>query len=415
MNKNPYEILGVAKNATDADIKKAYHKLVLKYHPDKNAGDKGAEEKFKEVNNAFDILKDPQKRAAYDQFGAAAFGAGNGASAGTGGFGGNPFGNGNFEFHFGGDNINLQEMMDRMFRDIGGGFGPSPFGAEASADDIMEQMRGGRNRGGRAGSARRQSPEFRGRDMLHTVVIDLRDAFFGKTEKIKFTANVKCETCQGFGTADGKSAPVCERCAGTGYVRSRGGIFAMETVCPECHGTGRTIKNPCKSCDGAGIVSKTRELEVKIPAGVTDGARLRLAGQGESGPLGGAAGDFYIDVRIRPDSRFERSGDDLIMRATIPFATLALGGEVDIETIDDKKVGVKIPAGTQVGEQLRVRGLGMRHQVPHNFAMQNLRDDKRGDLYLVIGTEVPKKLSEKQKSALEEFSGAAPKKRRRIF
>jgi len=399
MNKNPYEILGVAKNASDDEIKKAYHKLVLRYHPDKNPGDKAAEEKFKEVNNAFDILKDPQKRAAYDRFGPSAFAGGNGASAGTGnpfGAGGNPFGGGanGFEFNFG-DGIDLGEMMEEMMRGMGAGGGFSGFTAGSSP---FAKATGDR-RGG--------AQEFRGRDMLHTLTIDLRDAFFGKTETIKFSTNVKCETCGGHGTADGKPAPVCDRCGGTGFIRTSRGFFATESQCPECNGIGRVLKHPCKTCDGSGVVNKQREIKVKIPAGVNDGTRLRLAGSGEAGPLGGQPGDFYVDVRVRPDKIFARDGDDLHRRASVPFATLALGGEIDIKTIDDKDVSVKIPAGTQVGEQMRMRGLGM--------PVSGRATAGRGDLYLEIGTEVPKKLSEKQRAALSEFAGDAPKKKRGIF
>jgi len=383
--KNPYEILGVAAGASDAEIKKAYHRLVLKHHPDKNAGDKAAEEKFKEVNNAFDILKDPQKRAAYDRFGASAFAGGNGASSGAGDFRGNPFG-GAGGFNFGGDFGDMSEMMEEMLRSAG-------FGG----------MGGGRGRG-----ARRQQ-EIRGRDLLHQVVISLREAFTGKTETVKFSTNAKCEKCSGHGTADAKAAPSCAACGGSGYVLTQRGFFRVESPCPDCHGIGRRIDKPCAACD-AGVINKQREIEVKIPAGVSDGARLRLAGQGEAAPLGGAAGDFYIDVRIRPDKVFEREGDDLYMTATVPFATLALGGEIEIDTIDDKKLSVKIAGGTQVGERLRMKGQGMP------FASASLRrDSARGDLYLDIGTEVPKKLSEKQKMALEEFAGMESKKKRGIF
>ncbi|MCL1902228.1 MAG: molecular chaperone DnaJ [Alphaproteobacteria bacterium] len=385
MNKNPYEVLGVARDANDADIKKAYHKLVMKHHPDKNPGDKSAEEKFKEINNAFDVLKDPQKRAAYDRFGAGAFAGGNGASAGAGG---NPFGAGGFEFNFGGagfDGMNLNDVVEEMMRSMGGGFGFNT---------------------GAGGGGRQSAATFRGRDMLHTVVIDLRDAYFGKTETVKFSTNVKCEKCSGHGTTDGKPAPECARCGGSGVVRTRSGFFANESVCQECGGTGRNIKNPCKQCDASGVVHKQKEIEVKIPAGIEDGARLRLSGQGEAGPLGGQPGDFYIDVRIRPDKTFERAGADLYTRASVPFNILALGGEIEIKTIDDKNVSVKISSGTQVGERLRMRGLGM--PISGRASVTG-----RGDLYIDITTEVPKKLSEKQKKALEEFAGTTPARKKR--
>lgn len=366
MNKNPYEVLGVARDATDADIKKAYHKLVMKYHPDKNPGDKSAEEKFKEVNNAFDILKDPQKRAAYDRFGDAAFAGGTGASAGAG-FGGNPFGNGSFHFNMGGG-------------DMGG-----------MEDILREAMRGFGFGGGFGGDTPRQQ---RGRDLLDEVVIDLKDAYFGTTHTVKFTSATKCEKCGGNGTADGKPAPKCSTCGGTGYVHARQGFFAVETPCPDCNGLGKKIDKKCSACDGTGTVNKQRTLDVKIPAGVMDGARLRMAGMGEAAPHGGESGDFYLDIRIRPNKTFERIGNDLLMHMDLDFATLALGGEIEIETIDEKKLSVKIPSGTQVGERLRVRTHGM----------PNGRGGF-GDLYIEIGITIPKKLTEKQKKALSEFAG----------
>lgn len=372
MNKNPYEVLGIAKDASDADIKKAYHKLVMKYHPDKNPGDKTAEEKFKEINNAFDILKDPQKRAAYDRFGDAAFAGGNGASAGNG-FNGNPFGNGNFHFNMGGDMGGMEDILREAMR--GFGFGGAGFGENGHA-------------------------QHRGRDLLDEVVIDLKDAFFGTTHTVKFTSNVKCEKCDGNGTADGKPAKPCSTCSGTGYVHARQGFFAVETPCPDCQGLGKKIDKKCSACDGSGTVNKQRTLDVKIPAGVMDGARLRMPGMGEAAPHGGTAGDFYIDIRIRPDKKFERIGNDLLMHADLDFTTLALGGEIEIETIDDKKLSVKIPSGTQVGEKLRVRGHGM----PTGRG-------GFGDLYIEIGITIPKKLTEKQKKALAEFSDIKPAKK----
>ena len=366
MNKNPYEVLGVAKDASDADIKKAYHKLVMKYHPDKNPGDKSAEEKFKEVNNAFDILKDPQKRAAYDRFGDAAFAGGNGASAGAG----NPFGNGFAGFAGGAG-------MDDILREAMRGFGFDGFGGF----------------GGRGATAQQ-----RGRDLLDTVTISLKDAFFGTTHTVSFSSNVTCDKCDGHGTADGKPAPVCPRCGGSGVVQARQGFFAVETQCPECNGLGHKISKKCSKCDGMGTVHKQRTLDVKIPAGVEDGARLRLAGQGEAGQNGAPAGDFYIDVRVQPDDKFERVGNDLILKTDVPFTTLALGGEIDVETIDDKKLSVKIAAGTQIGARLRVKGHGMPNP---------RRSGSFGDLYIEIAMTVPTKLTDKQKKALEEFAGNA--------
>ncbi len=373
MNKNPYEVLGVARDASDADIKRAYHKLVMKYHPDKNPDDKSAEEKFKEVNNAFDILKDPQKRAAYDRFGDAAFAGGNGASAGAGFGGGNPFGG----FGFGGG-----AGMEDILREAMRGFGFDGFG------------------GGGAGASRGGAANNRGRDLLDEVVIDLRDAFFGKTHNVKFTTNVECEKCHGTGTADGKPAPTCPRCGGRGFVHTQQGFFAMQTPCPECNGLGHKIDKKCSQCDGTGTNQKSRTLDVKIPAGIEDGARLRLSGQGEAGAFGAPAGDFYLDVRVRPDKTFERMGNDLVMRMDVPFTTLALGGEIEIKTIDDKTLAVRVPAGTQVGERLRVRGHGMP---THRGGF--------GDLYIEINMRVPTKLSEKQKKILSEFADTKSEKK----
>ena len=375
MNKNPYEVLGVAKNANDDEIKKAYHKLVMKYHPDRNPGDKDAEEKFKEVNNAFDILKDPQKRAAYDRFGDAAFGAGNGASAGFGG--GNPFGGaGGFHFDMGGG-AGMEDILREAMRGFGfGGFG--------------DDMGGGR--------ARQQ----RGRDLLDSVTIDLKDAYFGTTHTVNFSSNVECDKCHGFGTSDGKEAPVCPRCHGAGVVQGRQGFFAVEMPCPECNGLGHKIDKKCSKCDGTGAINKQRTLEVKIPAGVEDGTRLRLGGQGEAGQNGAPSGDFYIDVRVRPDNRFERDGNDLIMRVDVPFTTLALGGEIEIETIDSKKLSVNVSSGTQVGDRLRVRGHGMPNA---------RRVGSYGDLYIEVAMRVPTKLTDKQKKILSEFADTKPAKK----
>jgi len=346
--------------------------LVMKYHPDKNPGDKTAEEKFKEVNNAFDILKDPQKRAAYDRFGDAAFAGGNSASAG-GGFNGNPFGNGNFHFNMGGDMGGMEDILREAMR--GFGFGGAGFGENGHA-------------------------QHRGRDLLDEIVIDLKDAFFGTTHTIKFTSAVKCDKCDGNGTSDGKPAPACPTCGGTGFVHARQGFFAVETPCPDCNGLGKKIDKKCSACDGSGTLNKQRTLNVKIPAGVMDGARLRMAGMGEAAPNGGTPGDFYVDIHVRPDKRFERVGNDLLMHMDLNFATLALGGEIEVETIDDKKLSVKIPSGTQVGEKLRVRGHGM----PTGRG-------GFGDLYIEIGITIPKKLTEKQKKALAEFSDTKPSKK----
>lgn len=362
MNKNPYEVLGVARDASDTDIKKAYHKLVVKYHPDKNPGDSTAEEKFKEINNAFDILRDPQKRAAYDRYGDAAFAGGNGASAGMGG---NPFGNGAFHFDMGGG-----AGMDDILREAMRGFGFDGFGERTA------------------------SAQQGGRDLLDEVQITLKEAYFGKTHTIKFASNIKCEKCNGYGTSDGRQPNTCQKCRGTGFVHTQRGFFAMQTPCPDCNGTGYKIDKKCSACGGDGTVRKNRTLDVKIPAGIEDGARLRLSGQGEAGQNGGHSGDFYLDVRVLPDKIFERHGNDLLMRVDVPFTTLALGGEIEVVTIDDRKLSVKISAGTQIGEKLRLRGNGMPTH----------RSGMFGDLYIEISTHIPEKLTDKQRKILMEFS-----------
>ncbi|MCQ2574665.1 MAG: molecular chaperone DnaJ [Alphaproteobacteria bacterium] len=368
MNKDPYEVLGISREATDADIKKAYHKLVLKYHPDRNPGDKEAEEKFKDINNAFDILKDPQKRAAYDRFGNSAFAGGNGADAGFGG--GNPFGNGAFHFNMGGDG------MEDILREAMRGFGFGDFGG---------------------GHSHKQQ---KGRDLLDEVVIDLRDAYFGTTHTVKFSSNVKCEKCNGHGTFDGKPAEKCKTCNGSGYIHTRQGFFAMETPCPDCNGLGKKINKKCHECDGIGTTNKQRTLDVKIPAGIMDGSRLRMPGMGEAAPNGRTPGDFYLDVHIRPNNIFERIDNDLLIHKDVDFAILALGGEIEVQTIDDKSLTVKIQSGTQVGDKLRIRGHGMPNG-RGNF----------GDLYIEIGITIPKHLSEKQKKALSEFAAVKTDKK----
>ncbi|MDR0319143.1 MAG: molecular chaperone DnaJ [Rickettsiales bacterium] len=361
MAQDFYEILGVQKGASESDIKKAYHKLVMKYHPDKNPGDKSAEAKFKEVSNAYDILRDPQKRAAYDQFGHAAFQGGNGASAGAGG---NPFGG------FGGFDFNS------------GGFGDM-------FEDIFSQM----GFGGRQTRARQADNS--GRDLLHEVRISLADAFHGKTVEVKFNTNVACEKCGGMGTANGGEAPSCHTCGGSGTVRKSNGFFAVDAACPDCGGLGKKIDRKCAACSGTGAKRAARSIQVKIPAGVSTGARLRVSGQGEAGMLGARAGDLFVDITVERDKHFSRDGSDLLINLSVPFATLALGGSVVVRGIDGKDMDVKIPAGTQVGAKLRVKGNGMPELG---------RAGSRGDLYINIKTDVPTRLSSKQKELLASFA-----------
>lgn len=356
---NPYEVLGVDKTATDAEIKKAYHKLVMKYHPDKNPNDKQAEEKFKEVNNAFEILKDPQKRSAYDRYGDSAF-ANNGA--GSSGFEG---------FGFGGMN------MEDILKEAMGGFGFGGFNTKHSS---------------------RSDTKRRGRDLLDEVEITLKEAYFGTTHTINFSSNVVCEHCNGYGTKNGKEPPKCSRCKGTGTIHTQRGFFSFEGTCPDCNGSGFVIKDRCSHCGGTGSVNKQRTLEVKIPQGIEDGERLRLAEQGEAGTLGAKSGDFYLDVKVAKDKIWQRVGPDLILKKSLSFPILALGGDIEIETIDDKKLTVTVPQGTQVGSKLRIKGHGM--------------PNKRGgfgDLYLEIMIDIPTRLNDKQKKALQEYDSIKTK------
>ncbi|MCL2629157.1 MAG: molecular chaperone DnaJ [Alphaproteobacteria bacterium] len=367
-DRDLYEILGVAKGASDADIKKAYHKLVMKHHPDKNPGDKTSETKFKEISNAYDILRDKQKRAAYDQFGDKAFKAG--------GAGGNPFGQG-----FGG----------------GAGFEGFDFGGAGFGDmfeDIMANMGFG-GRGAGQGGRRARQANTSGRDLLHEVRVSLKDAFRGKTVEVKFNTNVKCEKCAGHGTANSKAADECPSCHGSGSVRKSNGFFAFESECPDCSGMGKKIDKKCTDCQGDGTKRGSRTIQVKIPAGVSTGARLRVAGQGEAGSVGGASGDLYVDVIVDRDPHFSRDGNDLLVNLSVSFATLALGGSVSVKGIDGEDLDVKIPSGTQVGSKLRLKGKGMPEIGRANI---------RGDLYLNIKTEIPTKLSAKQKELLEKFA-----------
>ncbi|MDR0449017.1 MAG: molecular chaperone DnaJ [Rickettsiales bacterium] len=354
-----YEILGVQKGAGESDIKKAYHKLVMKYHPDKNPGDKDAEAKFKEISNAYDILRDPQKKAAYDQFGHSAFQGGQGFG---GGAGGNPFGG----FDFGGAGFS-------------GGFGDM-------FEDIFNQMGFGGRR------AQPRQADNSGRDLLHEVRITLAEAFAGKNVEVKFQTNAACEKCGGKG---GENVKTCPTCGGSGSVRRSNGFFAAETACHDCGGFGKKPDKKCSACGGTGAKRAAKTIEVKIPAGVETGARLRLSGQGEAGAFGAPSGDLYVDIIVLKDPHFSRDGSDLLINLSVPFATLALGGSVDVSGVDGKNIEVKIPAGTQVGTKLRVKGNGMPELG---------RASSRGDLYINVMTQIPTRLSSKQKKLLEEFA-----------
>ena len=346
-----YEVLGVDKSSKKEDIKKAYRKLALKYHPDKNKGDKGAEEKFKEASEAYHVLSDDKRKASYDQFGHAAFQGG-----GQGGFG-------NFDF-----SSSFSDIFEDVFGDLG------DFGFASS------------------GRSRRRSNN-RGNDLRYDVSIDLNDAFNGTEKKINYTTYKKCRTCSGNGSKLGSKPSVCNYCGGQGRVRSSQGFFTIQQTCPECSGEGEKITNPCNSCSGMGKSQSNESVSVKIPKGVDDGTRIRLAGKGEAGNKGGTNGDLYLFVTVEPHNIFKRAEENLYYELPISIADAALGTTVEVPSIDGGKTKIKIPSGTQSGKQLRLRGKGM----------PILRRNISGDLYIRIVTEVPTSLSKRQKELLAEF------------
>ena len=348
-----YEVLGVAKTASHAELKPAFRKLAMKYHPDRNPGDKDAEIHFKELNEAYQTLSDAQKRAAYDRFGHAAFSQG----AGGPGFGAD-FG----DF--------MSDIFDTFFGDARAG-------------------RGGRGPGGRE----------RGADLRYNLEITLEEAFAGKTEAIKIPVSVTCEVCAGSGAKAGSKPKPCPTCGGYGRVRAAQGFFAVERTCPNCHGRGEVIDDPCPNCGGAGRITRERTLSVNVPAGVDDGLRIRLAGEGEAGLRGGPAGDLYIFLSIKPHPFFQRDGADLFCRVPISMVTAALGGEITVPTIDGSDAEVKVPAGTQSSKQFRLKGKGM----------PVLRARDVGDLYIQVVVETPQNLTKRQRELLEEFEAEAAK------
>ena len=357
MEKDYYELLGLQKGATDVEIKKAYRTLAMKYHPDRNPGNAEAELKFKEVTEAYEVLKDSQKRAAYDRYGHAAFAQG--AGAGAGGFGG-------FNFDFGGGS--------------GAGFG-------SIFEDIFSEFMGG-------GRRSRQQEGIRGADIRYDLEITLEEAYKGLTKEIEIQTAVKCEDCHGSGAAEGSKAETCDTCHGTGRVRRQAGFFIEERTCPTCNGTGKVIKNPCKKCGGTGKVSQKKVLEVTIPAGIDSGNRMRLAGQGEAGMNGGPNGDLYIFVHIKPHPIFKRDAANLYCAVPLSMTTAALGGEIDIPCIDGSSEKVKIDEGTQSGTEVRLRKKGMTM----------LQSKSVGDLFVRFTVETPTKLTDKQKELLKQFA-----------
>ncbi|MCP5369936.1 MAG: molecular chaperone DnaJ [Rickettsiaceae bacterium] len=358
MTKDYYDILEISRSASSAEIKKAYLKLAKKYHPDVNSGP-DAEKKFKEISHAYDILKDPQKKAAYDRMGHSAFEQ-NAAGGGGGfhGFGG--FGN------TGGANIN--DIFGDFFSDFMGG-------------------------GGRSSAPK--SSKVRGSDLKYNLEISLEEAFKGLDKKIQFTAESNCVDCRGQGSKNPNSLSQCNQCNGKGSIRIQQGFFALEQTCGKCYGQGSIIKDPCKTCNGQGRKPKTKDLLVNIPAGVEDGVRIRIAGEGEAGLRGGQSGDLYVFIKIKPHNIYKVENANLHFKLPITFTKAALGGEIEIPLIDGGKVALTIPAGTETGDKLRLKGKGM----------SKVRSSERGDLYAHAYIEIPKKLTAKQKKLLEELDG----------
>lgn len=353
-NRDYYEILGVSKSAGKDEIKKSYRKLAMQYHPDRNPNDKEAEKKFKEVSEAYSVLSDDQKRAAYDQFGHNAFQQGGGGGQG-------PFGAGGFSgFDFG-------EGFSDIFEDFfGGGFG-------------------GRRRG--------TSARSRGADLRYNLKITLEEAFEGISKDIKFSAATNCDSCKGSGSKDGK-VDTCNTCHGSGRVRAQQGFFAIERTCPTCNGEGQKIKNICNKCHGSGKVQKERTLSIKVPMGVENGTRVRLTGEGEPGHKGGPSGDLYVFLSVAAHEIFEREGSNLHCKIPIKMITATLGGEIEVPTIEGSKVKLKIPPGTQPNDKFRLKNKGMRI----------LKSTARGDLFVHVLVEIPVKLSIEQREVLEKFA-----------
>jgi molecular chaperone DnaJ len=345
-----YETLECQKGATVETLKAAYRKLAMKFHPDKNPGDHTAEIKFKEISEAYDVLKDDQKRAAYDRFGHAAFEAGMGARAGAGGF------------------------------DFAGSFSDV-------FEDFFGDLMGGRK-------ARRGN---RGQDLRYNLQISLEEAFRGRAAEIQVPSAVSCDACHGSGAEAGHNAETCPTCAGHGKVRVTQGFFTIERSCSSCRGTGKIIRHPCKTCRGAGTVEKNRILNVDVPPGVEEGTRIRLSGEGAAGIGGGPSGDLYIFLSVTEHVIFQRDGHNLHCRAPVSFITAALGGSIEVPTLDGGRAKVAIPEGTQNGRQFRLKAKGM----------PVLRSAQHGDLYIEVAVETPVKMTRRQKELLREFESGS--------
>ena len=343
-----YEVLGVNKSASADQIKSAYRKLAVKFHPDKNKGDKGAEEKFKEASEAYHVLSNSERKQNYDNFGHAAFENGGGGRGG--------FGNFDFSNHF-------SDIFEDFF---GEGFG---------------------------GGRRSRRSNNRGSDLRYDLSISLEEAFSGKKQDIKFSTSEKCDTCSGSGSKPGHQAGACSMCGGHGQVRSSQGFFTVQQTCPQCAGAGEEITHPCSSCNGQGKKQASKRLSVTIPKGVDDGTRIRLSGKGEAGSRGGSSGDLYLFINVHSHELFKRSDENLFFECPVSIADAALGTSIEIPTIDGGKAKIKIPAGTQSGKQFRLRGKGMPYMRGNDF----------GDLYVQVTTEVPISLNKEQKELLEKF------------
>ncbi len=350
-----YETLEVERSVDDGQIKTAFRKLAMKWHPDKNPGDQASENRFKEINEAYEILKDPNKRAAYDRFGHAAFEQG------------------------------------------AGGGGAHGFGTDFASTfaDIFEGVFGM----GGAARQRSASGRERGADLRFNMEITLEDAFAGKTAEVRIPTSVVCETCSGTGAKAGTKPKTCQHCGGQGKVRHAQGFFTLERTCPICQGRGQVIEDPCPSCSGSGRVTRERTLSVNIPAGVEDGTRIRLAGEGEAGLRGGPSGDLYIFLGIAPHAFFQRDGADLHCRVPISMVTAAIGGDFEVPTIESAKSRVKVPAGTQSGRRFRLQSKGM----------PVLRSRQTGDMYVQVVVETPQNLTKKQRDLLAEFEKLSSK------
>lgn len=356
-----YEVLGVSKSASLDEIKKAYRKLALQYHPDRNKGNAQAEEKFKEATEAYEVLRDEKKRKIYDQFGHAGL-SGSGAGAGGQGFGQGAYSD---------------------FSDI---FGEGGFG------DIFDNIFGGMGFGGSGGGGTRSGVR-RGSDLRYNMEIELEDVFHGKEVKIQIPKEEHCEKCNGTGSADGK-LETCSTCGGSGQVRRSSGFFSIASTCPDCGGSGHRIKNPCSACRGTGLVNKQKTLNIRVPAGVESGTRLKYGGEGEAGPKGGPSGDLFVVIQVKKHGHFERESADLITKMDIPVTTALLGGEVDVTTINGSKVKLKIPAGTQPDTTFRIRNKGLPYMASAG---------RYGDLMVDIRVDIPESLSARSKQLVKEL------------